>query len=275
MRRLPDLLAPAPAYLADQPVVGLWPADAVAAIEAILTSPGRHSMRQFAEAIGARAVNSPGDSVNVNTPADLATLGTINAGGGTLTVHEDATPGNVTGAIQPGTIIPNGAAYSGAGAYTVSVTAGRVYQWEKGANDINVVNGTITLTTSGATTALGSGMVLHGTPGAAVTATLRVGGFYTAVTRWLGARPMAPAALLAALTACRNRDLELQSTTVGPHRDDWEVRASGRALHSFASRGQQRLCLVALLFLQVSFLHLRRGEKPIILLASEIGRAHV
>ncbi len=76
----------------------------------------------------------------------------------------------------------------------------------------------------------------------------------------------APAALLSALTACRNRDLELQSTTVGPHRDDWEVRANGRPLHSFASRGQQRLCLVALIFLQVSYLHLRRGEKPIILL---------
>ena len=57
---LPALLAPAPAYLADQPVIGLWPASALAAIEAILTSEGRHSMRQFAEAIRARAVNRTG-----------------------------------------------------------------------------------------------------------------------------------------------------------------------------------------------------------------------
>ncbi len=71
---LPDLLAPAPAYLADQPVVGLWPADAVAAIEAILTGEGKHSMRQFAEAIGARAVQSAAKSANINTPADLAAL---------------------------------------------------------------------------------------------------------------------------------------------------------------------------------------------------------
>ena len=69
---LPDLLAPAPAYMADQPVIGLWPANAADAIERILTSKGRHSMRQFAEAIGARAVKSGAASANINTPADLA-----------------------------------------------------------------------------------------------------------------------------------------------------------------------------------------------------------
>jgi molybdopterin-guanine dinucleotide biosynthesis protein A len=71
---LPGLLAPAPAYLADQPVIGLWPASALATIEAILTSEGRHSMRQFAEAIGARAVAAPSATANINTPADLAEL---------------------------------------------------------------------------------------------------------------------------------------------------------------------------------------------------------
>ena len=71
---LPGLLTPAPAYLADQPVIGLWPASALAAIETILTSEGRHSMRQFAEAIGARAVQSAAKAANINTPADLAEL---------------------------------------------------------------------------------------------------------------------------------------------------------------------------------------------------------
>lgn len=104
----------------------------------------------------------------------------VTFGGGTLTVHEDATPGSATGAIQPGTVIPNGATYDGAGLYTLAVTAGRVYQWEPGANDTNLVNGTITLTATGATTALGSSVALHGTPSAAVTAVVRVGGFYTA-----------------------------------------------------------------------------------------------
>ena len=69
---LPTLLNPAPAYLSDQPVVGLWPTSAITAIEAILHGEGRHSMRQFAEAIGARAVSTARPSININTPADLA-----------------------------------------------------------------------------------------------------------------------------------------------------------------------------------------------------------
>lgn len=71
---LPDLLGPAPAYLAAQPVIGLWPASAARAIEDILHSQGRHSLRRFAEAIGARAVSSLADPANINTPADLVAL---------------------------------------------------------------------------------------------------------------------------------------------------------------------------------------------------------
>jgi len=69
-----DFLGAAPAYLAGQPVVGLWPSSAVGAIEAILHGDGKHSMKRFAEVIGARAVNFPGETANVNTPADLAAL---------------------------------------------------------------------------------------------------------------------------------------------------------------------------------------------------------
>jgi len=71
---LPDLLTPAPAYLADQPVIGLWPAGAADAIEAILTGDGRRSMLQFAQMLGARAVKVAGKPANINTPADLARL---------------------------------------------------------------------------------------------------------------------------------------------------------------------------------------------------------
>ena len=69
---LPSLLAPAPAYLADQPVIGLWPASAAGAVSAILESDGRHSMLAFAEAIGARAVTIERGPANINTLADLA-----------------------------------------------------------------------------------------------------------------------------------------------------------------------------------------------------------
>ena len=69
-----EMLSPAPAYLADQPVVGLWPTGACATLERILESDGRHSMRAFAEAVGARAVKTQSQSANINTPADLAAM---------------------------------------------------------------------------------------------------------------------------------------------------------------------------------------------------------
>ena len=56
---LPGLLAPGPAYVADQPVVGLWPVAAVGAVEAILAGSGRHSMRALAEA-GRQLFGVPG-----------------------------------------------------------------------------------------------------------------------------------------------------------------------------------------------------------------------
>jgi molybdopterin-guanine dinucleotide biosynthesis protein A len=71
---LPDLLGPAPAYLAGQPVVGLWPSASASAIEEILHGEGRHSMRAFAEAIGARAIETAVPPANINTAADLAEL---------------------------------------------------------------------------------------------------------------------------------------------------------------------------------------------------------
>ena len=69
---LPDALFPGPAFLDGQPVIGLWPVSAARAIEAILAGEGRHSMRQFAETIGARAVKLASEPANINTPQDLA-----------------------------------------------------------------------------------------------------------------------------------------------------------------------------------------------------------
>ena len=72
--------------------------------------------------------------------------------------------------------------------------------------------------------------------------------------------------LSARLLHYRERDILLQSTSTGPHRDDWHLSVDGRSLITFASRGQQRTAVLALLFLEVSYLELRRGEKPVILL---------
>lgn len=69
---LSDTLAPGPAFVESQPVVGLWPVDALPALEQILTGEGRNSMLAFANAIGARPVQLAMKPANINTPADLA-----------------------------------------------------------------------------------------------------------------------------------------------------------------------------------------------------------
>lgn len=72
--------------------------------------------------------------------------------------------------------------------------------------------------------------------------------------------------VLTALRERRDRDCLLCTTTVGPHRDDWFADIDGRNLVSFASRGQERAAVLALLLLSVSYLEVRTGEKPVILL---------
>jgi len=69
-----ETLSPPPCYLADQPVIGHWPASAASKIETILESQGRHSMLAFAEAIGARPVKTAVKPANINTTADLAAV---------------------------------------------------------------------------------------------------------------------------------------------------------------------------------------------------------
>ncbi len=64
----------------------------------------------------------------------------------------------------------------------------------------------------------------------------------------------------------RQRDLALVSTSVGPHREDWQVMVGERELPTFASRGQERTAVLAILLLEVAYLELRRGERPMVLL---------
>lgn len=66
------VLAPGPACLAAQPVVGLWPVATLDVLAAILTGDERRSMLHFADRCGARLVDLAVPPVNVNTPEDLA-----------------------------------------------------------------------------------------------------------------------------------------------------------------------------------------------------------
>jgi DNA replication and repair protein RecF len=93
--------------------------------------------------------------------------------------------------------------------------------------------------------------------------------------------------LLEELKRAHERDIILQATTVGPHRDDWtlliqeskeskESRES-KDIAAFASRGQQRAAILALSMLQASYLELKMNEKPVLLLDdvfSELDEEH-
>ena len=75
----------------------------------------------------------------------------------------------------------------------------------------------------------------------------------------------------------RDRDILLQGTLLGPHREDWQVSVEARDIPTFASRGQERTAVLALLFLQVSYLQLTRDEMPVLLLddaCSELDDRH-
>lgn len=75
-----DTLSPAPAFLVEQPVIGLWPAAAFEQAMALLGGEAKKSMRAFAAAIGARPVDTPMATRNINTPEDLMRVDDTNIG---------------------------------------------------------------------------------------------------------------------------------------------------------------------------------------------------
>ena len=68
---LRELLSPAPTFLREQPVVGLWQVEALNTLEAILTDGASRSVKRFAELTGARPVELAAPLANINTPAAL------------------------------------------------------------------------------------------------------------------------------------------------------------------------------------------------------------
>lgn len=68
------LLEPGPAYLASQPVIGLWPVWLRREIEGQLTTSDDRSVRRFGNRIGARAVACDFVPPNINSVADLGRL---------------------------------------------------------------------------------------------------------------------------------------------------------------------------------------------------------
>ena len=68
------------------------------------------------------------------------------------------------------------------------------------------------------------------------------------------------------LEETRPRDLALQRTSVGPHRDDIIMLMDGQAARFFASQGQTKSFLLAIRLAQYESIRKRTGKTPILLL---------
>jgi DNA replication and repair protein RecF len=63
-----------------------------------------------------------------------------------------------------------------------------------------------------------------------------------------------------------NRDLSLETTTAGPHRDRFVLIHRGREFSDVASTGQVRLCSLILRVAQANFYSSKAGKQPVLLL---------
>ena len=68
-----------------------------------------------------------------------------------------------------------------------------------------------------------------------------------------------------ALRGAHSADIERGTTSVGPHRDDFEVLLGGVNLTTYGSQGQQRLATLALKFAARDHVRGETGEDPILL----------
>lgn len=71
---------------------------------------------------------------------------------------------------------------------------------------------------------------------------------------------------LQAIQALRGREIDVRRTIVGPHRDDWAMTLDGRAVRSFASRGEVRSAMFALHLARFHVLTEKRGIRPVVLI---------
>lgn len=74
-----------------------------------------------------------------------------------------------------------------------------------------------------------------------------------------------PESYAEALREARGADVERGTTSVGPHRDDFEVLLGGVNLTTYGSQGQQRLATLALKFAARDYVRRETGEDPILL----------
>lgn len=64
----------------------------------------------------------------------------------------------------------------------------------------------------------------------------------------------------------RAKDIQKRSTSVGPHRDDLQVKINGVDVRTYGSQGQQRTSSISLKLSQIEFIYSEKQEYPILLL---------
>ena len=72
--------------------------------------------------------------------------------------------------------------------------------------------------------------------------------------------------LRSAFLSSRHEDYHTGYTSVGPHRDDIEIKINGISARRFASQGQQRSAVLSLKLSEAELLYRKNGERPVILL---------
>ena len=72
--------------------------------------------------------------------------------------------------------------------------------------------------------------------------------------------------LLELLHSKRNDDILYRITSVGPHRDDMDIKINGIPARTYGSRGQQRSCALALKLGEAAVIKSQTDEQPVMLL---------
>jgi DNA replication and repair protein RecF len=68
------------------------------------------------------------------------------------------------------------------------------------------------------------------------------------------------------IAANRERDLRMKTTTVGPHRDDFDVKIGDIDIRHYGSQGQQRSAALSLKLSEIDLLKEITGDPPVLLL---------
>lgn len=70
----------------------------------------------------------------------------------------------------------------------------------------------------------------------------------------------------ARLQSYYEKEVRAMNSLIGPHRDDFSIKADGKDIGEFGSRGQQRTTVLALKMLEIGFIEKFTDERPILLL---------